>query len=152
MGVSIGIGVALSSKKKNNLFNVYVIVGDGECNEGSVWEAAMAAPNFRLNNLYVIIDNNGFQQTGTNTESMETGDLKKKWESFGWYCENVDGHNLNEICNFFDRSKKIEKPKALIAKTIKGKGFSFSENNNSWHHSVLTKSLYEKALRFFIIS
>ena len=146
MGISLGIGVALSSKKKNNNFNVYVIVGDGECNEGSVWEAAMAAPNFKLNNLYVIIDNNSFQQTGSNKDIMDTGDLTKKWESFGWYTKNIDGHNINEIFEFFQNTKEINKPKALIAKTVKGKGFSFSENDNNWHHSVLTKSLYDQAI------
>ncbi len=146
MGISLGIGVALSSKKKNNNFNVFVIVGDGECNEGSVWEAAMAAPNFKLNNLYVIIDNNGFQQTGSNKDIMDTGDLTKKWESFGWYTKNIDGHNINEIFEFFQNTKEINKPKALIARTVKGKGFSFSENDNNWHHSVLTKSLYDQAI------
>ena len=123
-----------------------MIVGDGECNEGSVWEAAMAAPNFKLNNLYVIIDNNGFQQTGSNKDIMDTGDLTKKWESFGWYTKNIDGHNINEIFEFFQNTKEINKPKALIARTVKGKGFSFSENDNNWHHSVLTKSLYDQAI------
>ena len=147
MGLSLGIGVAISSKRKKNSFNVYVIVGDGECNEGSVWEAAMAAPNFKLDNLYVIIDKNNFQQTGTNKEIMNVENLKDKWSSFGWHTVEIDGHNIQDLYNFFNRSKKIEKPKAIIANTIKGKGFSFSENNNDWHHSVLTKSFYEKAIK-----
>ena len=147
MGLSLGIGVAISSKKKKKNFNVYVIVGDGECNEGSVWEAAMAAPNFKLDNLFVVIDKNNFQQTGSNKEIMNVESLKEKWSSFGWFTTELNGHNISELYNFFNESKKINKPKAIIANTIKGKGFSFSENNNDWHHSVLTKSIYEKAMK-----
>ena len=147
MGLSLGIGVAISSKKKKKNFNVYVVVGDGECNEGSIWEAAMAAPNFNLNNLYTIIDKNNFQQTGSNKEIMNVDNLKDKWSSFGWHTVELDGHDVQALYNFFSQSKKINKPKAIIAKTIKGKGFSFSENNNEWHHSILSKSFYEKALK-----
>ena len=147
MGLSLGIGVALSSKKKNKKFNVYVIVGDGECNEGSIWEAAMAAPNFKLDNLYVIIDKNNFQQTGSNKEIMNVDNLNDKWSSFGWETTELNGHNVNELYDYFQKSKKTNKPKAVIANTVKGKGFSFSENNNDWHHSVLTNSFYEKALK-----
>jgi transketolase len=146
MGLSLGIGVAIASKKKKKKLNVFVILGDGECNEGSVWEGAMAAPNFKLDNLHVIIDRNNFQQTGSNQEIMDLGDLKKKWISFGWETIELDGHNLNELYNYFSKSDEIKKPKAIIANTIKGKGFSFSENDNSWHHGILTKSIYEKAL------
>jgi len=146
MGVSLGIGVALASKKKKKDFNVYVVVGDGECNEGSIWEAAMAAPNFKLNNLYVIIDKNNFQQTGSNKEIMDVENLKDKWTSFGWNTVEIDGHNIKELYNFFTKNNNSSKPKAIIAKTIKGKGFSFSENNNDWHHSVLSKSFYEKGI------
>ena len=147
MGLSLGIGVAISSKKKKKNFNVYVIVGDGECNEGSIWEGAMAAPNFNLDNLYVIIDKNNFQQTGSNKEIMNVGNLKDKWSSFGWHTVELDGHNVQELYNFFQDSKNINRPKAIIANTIKGKGFSFSENNNDWHHSILSKSFYEKAIK-----
>jgi|TARA_B110000027_G_scaffold70404_1_gene75269 transketolase len=146
MGLSLGIGVAISSKKKKKNFNIYVVMGDGECNEGSVWEAAMAAPNFKLDNLYVIIDKNNFQQTGSNKEIMNVESLKEKWQSFGWQTSEIDGHNIEELYDYFEKSKEVKKPKALIANTIKGKGFSFSENNNDWHHAVLTKSLYETAM------
>ena len=146
MGLSLGIGVAIASKKKKKKLNVFVMLGDGECNEGSVWEGAMAAPNFKLDNLHVIIDRNNFQHTGSNKEIMDLGDLKKKWISFGWETIELDGHNLNELSNYFSKSDEIKKPKAIIANTIKGKGFSFSENDNSWHHGILTKSIYEKAL------
>ena len=146
MGLSLGIGVAISSKKKKKKFKVYVIIGDGECNEGSIWEAAMAAPNFKLNNLYVIIDKNNFQQTGSNKEIMNVENLKDKWSSFGWHTTELDGHNIQDLQNFFKESKNIDKPKAIIANTVKGKGFSFSENNNDWHHSILSKSFHEKAI------
>ena len=146
MGLSLGIGVAISLKKKEKKNNVYVILGDGECNEGSVWEASMAASNFNLNNLYAIIDKNNFQQTGSNKDIMDTADLFKKWSSFGWDTVELNGHNLEELYNYFSEEKTSKKPKAIIANTIKGRGFSFSENNNEWHHAVLTKSLYDKAI------
>tara|TARA_Y100001970_G_scaffold243737_1_gene309279 strand:- start:1095 stop:1928 length:834 start_codon:yes stop_codon:yes gene_type:complete len=146
MGLSLGIGVALAGKKKNKKYRVFVVLGDGECNEGSVWEAAMSAPNFKLNNLTIIIDNNKFQQTGSNKEIMDTTNLKKKWESFGWDVFEINGHDLNEIDNFFSMTISSDKPKALIANTVKGKGFSFSENNNDWHHSILSKKFYDQGL------
>jgi len=145
MGLSIAIGLSISAKKKKKDFKVYVIIGDGENNEGSIWEAAMSAPNFKLDNLYVIIDKNNFQQTGTNKEIMNTESLSEKWKSFGWEVSEANGHDIIELFNFFE--KKSPKPKLLIANTVKGKGISFSENNNDWHHAVLTKSLYEKALK-----
>tara|TARA_A100001011_G_C14314821_1_gene847437 strand:+ start:3322 stop:4155 length:834 start_codon:yes stop_codon:yes gene_type:complete len=146
MGLSLGIGVAISLKKKNKKNNVYVILGDGECNEGSVWEASMAASNFNLDNLYAIIDKNNFQQTGSNKDIMDTADLFKKWSSFGWDTYELDGHNIEELYNYFNKEQISKKPKAIIANTIKGKGFTFSENNNDWHHAVLSKTLYDKAI------
>tara|TARA_B100000963_G_scaffold361722_1_gene398991 strand:+ start:17115 stop:17963 length:849 start_codon:yes stop_codon:yes gene_type:complete len=146
MGLSIGIGLAISSKKKSKPFNVFVVLGDGECNEGSVWEAAMSAPKFGLDNLNVIIDKNNFQQTGSNEEIMNLDNLSEKWKSFGWDVSELDGHNLKELKNYFDTDKNNKKPKVLIANTIKGKGFTFSENNNSWHHSVVTKSIYDQGV------
>jgi len=146
MGLSLGIGVAIAAKKRKKNFNVYVILGDGECNEGSVWEAAMAAAHFELDNLNIIIDKNNFQQTGSNNEIMKTESLKNKWNSFGWHTTEVDGHNIE---NLYDCLGDLNnnKPNAIVANTIKGKGFSFSENNNEWHHSVLSKSNYDKALK-----
>ena len=124
-----------------------MIVGDGECNEGSVWEAAMAAPNLNLDNLYVIVDKNNFQQTGSNKEIMNTENLREKWNSFGWCTSEIDGHNIEEIIDNFKKINNKKKPKAIIANTIKGKGFSFSEDNNDWHHSVLTKKMYDQAIQ-----
>ena len=146
MGLSIGIGTSLAAKKKKKNYTTYVIIGDGECNEGSIWESAMAAPNLKLNNLVVILDNNGFQQTGKNSEILNLKNLSVKWKSFGWETITVDGHNISKILKAL-KNDSSKKPKIIIAETIKGKGFSFSENNNSWHHSVLSKSNYEQGLK-----
>lgn len=146
MGLSLGIGVALAGKRKQNNYKVYVVMGDGECNEGSVWEAAMAASQFKLDNLVGIIDRNNFQQTGSNSEIMSLGDLAAKWRCFGWDVVEVDGHSIGELYDAFHKTRIPEKPFAIIAHTIKGKGFSFSENNNAWHHAPLSKSQYDLAI------
>ena len=147
MGLALGIGVALTGKRRNKKYNVFVLMGDGECNEGSVWEAALAAPQFRLDNLFAIVDRNNYQQTGSNEDIMSVGDLESKWKSFGWHVKSVDGHNIEELYDVFTAEKKQNKPVAIIAHTIKGKGFSFSENNNDWHHAPLTNSQYEIAIK-----
>ena len=107
----------------------------------------MSAQHLSIKNLTLVIDNNNFQQTGSNSEIMNLGNIKKKWDSFGWYTKVCDGHNINELIDSFEDFQKIDKPKVLICKTIKGKGFKFSENNNKWHHSVLSKSQYDEALK-----
>ena len=146
MGLSLGIGVALAAKQKKSKHKVYVLMGDGECNEGSVWEAAMAASQFKLDNLVGIVDKNNFQQTGSNSEIMSVGDLAAKWSGFGWHVVDVDGHNVGELYDAFLSENPQETPVSIIANTIKGKGFSFAENNNAWHHSPLSKSQYELAV------
>ena len=145
MGLSLGIGVALAAKIRNKNFKTYVLIGDGECNEGSVWEAAMSAPHFQLKNLTAILDNNNLQQTGSNKEIMSSSNLEKKWTSFNWHTITVDGHNTDELEKAFN--VESNKPKLILAKTIKGKGFKFSENNNEWHHKVLTKNQYDIAIQ-----
>jgi transketolase len=146
MGLSLGIGVAVSGKMNHHDYRVFVLLGDGETNEGSVWEAALAGPHFKLDNLVAIIDRNNLQQTGAGVDIMNTGDIAAKWESFGWQVEKVDGHNIGELYDVFSRKNTSGKPLAVIANTIKGKGLSFAENNNSFHHAVLTKANYELAL------
>ena len=133
-------------KKRKLNFKTYVILGDGECNEGSVWEGAMLASHLKLNNLVVIVDRNNFQQTGKSDDILNLGNLHEKWKSFGWHTKEVDGHNLLEIQTHLKLDEHSDKPKAIIAKTIKGKGLSFAENNNEWHHKVLTKKNYEMAI------
>ena len=142
MGLSVGIGNAIAAKRKGPMFRTFVLLGDGECNEGSVWEAAMAAAHFQLDNLIAIVDRNNYQQTGANSDIMNLGDLCKKFDSFGWYAIEIDGHDIPSIYTALNEDSG-GKPKAIIANTIKGKGFSFSENNNEWHHNVLTQKLYE---------
>ena len=150
MGLSLGIGVALAGKKNNLDYKVYVLMGDGECNEGSIWEAAMAAPQYKLDNLVAILDRNNLQQTGTNSEIMSVGDLGSKWKSFGWEVCEIDGHNVPEIYKTFLSVKDQNGPTAIVANTVKGKGFSFAENNNAWHHAPLSSSQYEAALEELI--
>ena len=145
MGLSLGIGVAISAKRKKKDYQTYVLLGDGECNEGSIWEGAMLASHLQLNNLTVIVDNNGFQQTGSNSEILKVKSLKDIWSGFNWETIESDGHDIESLIKSFDL--KTDKPKVIIAKTIKGKGFSFSENNNEWHHKVLTKNQYDIALK-----
>lgn len=146
MGFSLATGVAIALKKKKLSNKVFVLIGDGECNEGSIWETALSAPNLNLNNLTVIIDNNSFQQTGSNQEIMDIGDLEKKWSSFNWITKKIDGHNPDEIFNALKPTDE-KLPKVLICKTVKGKGFSFSENNNDWHHKIMSKDNYDLALK-----
>ena len=107
----------------------------------------MAAAKFELDNIFLIVDKNNFQQTGSTEEIMQLNNLEDKWKSFGWNSETIDGHNIDEIINYFSNIKNTKKPNALIMNTIKGKGFSFSEKNNDWHHAVLTKKLYEEAVK-----
>lgn len=147
MGLSLGIGVALAGKKRNSKYKVYVLMGDGECNEGSVWEAAMAASQFKLDNLVAVIDRNNFQLGGLNCEIINLGDLAAKWRSFGWDVLEVNGHNIDELFDAFTKPNTAEKPKVIIANTIKGKGISFAENNNAWHHAALSKSQYDTAIK-----
>ena len=149
MGLSLGIGVAVAGKKRGADYRVFVLLGDGECNEGSVWEAAMAAPHLKLDNLVAVVDRNRFQQTGANEEIMRLGDAAEKWRCFGWETFEVDGHNIEELLDVLSRPLVKDTPRAVIAHTIKGKGFSFSENNNAWHHAPLSHAQYDEAIAEF---
>ena len=147
MGLSIGIGLSIGYKRLNKQNKIFTLLGDGECNEGSVWEAVMSAPKFNLDNLTVFIDNNNYQQTGTNSEILKNDNLAKKWSNFGWNTNIVDGHNIEQIYNFLISTQtQNKKPNLAVCKTIKGKGVSFAENNNEWHHKVLTKKNYDAAI------
>ena len=123
-----------------------MILGDGECNEGSIWESAMFAPNNNLSNLNVIIDRNNFQQTGENKNIMDLRNLSDKWKSFGWDVFEINGHDINALNKYFENTNKVNSPKVLIANTLKGKGISFAENNNQWHHSILSENLYNDGI------
>lgn len=148
LGLSLGVGVALAGKKQQKDYKVYVLMGDGECNEGSVWEAAMAASHFKLDNLIAIIDYNKMQSDGASHTVLDMGDLGAKWASFGFNALTVDGHDTILMYDTFKMvsSKESGKPWVIIAHTVKGKGVSFMENNCEWHHNRLDQSKYEDAL------
>ena len=146
MGLPLGIGISIANKIKKNNFKTYVVIGDGECNEGSIWEGAMLAYSRKLNNLIVILDNNKYQQTGSTDTILKNTNFIQKWQSFGWDVAECDGHNYQEIFNCL-KFESESKPYIIIANTIKGKGFKFSENNNEWHHKILTKKLYDEAIK-----
>jgi transketolase len=145
-GLSMGIGIALAAKKKKSPFNVYVYMGDGECNEGSVWEAVMSAGQFGLDNLTAVVDYNKLQSDGDSQQIMDLADLAGKFKSFGWDVKEIDGHDIAKVVNAFEAPRIVGRPRVLVAHTIKGKGISFMENNNEWHHNRLTKANYELAL------
>lgn len=136
-GLSAAIGMALGLKIKKISSFVYCILGCGELQEGQVWEAAMAASHFKLENLIAIIDYNRLQIDGKMEEIMEVEPILQKWFSFGWYCLELDGHNFEQIISAIDLLKNIKsKPKIIIAHTTKGKGCSFMENNYEWHGKI----------------
>ena len=148
-GPSIAIGYALSAKMEKSEARSYCIVGDGECQEGQIWEAAMYAAARKLDNLMVIIDVNGFQNEKSVIETLPIGSLKDKWQSFGWHVFEIDGHDFQQILQTYTEAKKIEeKPSVLIAHTVKGKGVEYMENNNAWHSKLITDSEYEEAMAF----
>jgi transketolase len=145
-GLSMGIGIALAAKKKQRDFNVYVYMGDGECNEGSVWEAVMSAAQLGLDNLTAIVDYNKLQSDGDARLIIDFADLAGKFKSFGWDVQEIDGHAIPQIVDAFEGLREPGRPRILVAHTIKGKGVSFMENNNEWHHNRLTKANYDLAL------
>lgn len=133
-GFSTSIGMAIANKLDDNKGRIYVLLGDGEIQEGLVWEAAMSAGHYGLDNLTAILDFNGLQIDGPNEEVMNVNPVKEKWESFGWNVIEIDGHNFDEIIDAFNSAEQVkDKPTMVIAHTIKGKGVSFMEGNAGWH-------------------
>ena len=146
-GLSFGIGIALAGRLDRRDYRVYVLLGDGECDEGQVWEAAMASAHFKLDNLVAIIDHNKQQIDGWNRDVMNLEPLAEKWQAFGWHTIEVDGHELSQLITAFDEAKQVKgRPTAVIAHTIKGKGVSFMENNPDFHGRAPTAAEVEKAL------
>lgn len=135
-GMSIGLGMALAAKLQKQKHKVFVIVGDGEINEGSIWEAAMSASKHKLNNLKILIDYNKIQSYGFTKDVLNLEPLRKKWKSFGFEVSEVNGHNVNQLLKNFKKflKTKSSKPSVTICHTVKGKGFKFAENNPFWHH------------------
>ncbi len=147
-GLSFAIGVALAGRLNSQDYRTYALLGDGECNEGQVWEAAMAAAHFKIDNLTAIVDNNGLQLSGCNCDIMSLEPLGKKWAAFGWHVTEVDGHDLAQLLDAFDKAKKVKgKPAVTIAHTVKGKGVSFMENNVDFHGKAPSAEQLEIALK-----
>jgi transketolase len=146
-GLSIACGMAISLKQTGKKNLVYVLLGDGELNSGQVWEAAMTASKYKLDNIIAIVDRNNCQVDGPAEEVMPMEPLELKWNSFGWHTFNVDGHNIELLINIINSARhSTEKPKIIIAKTVKGCGISFMENKFEWHSGSLTDEQYQKGL------
>ncbi len=142
-GLSISLGMALGLKLDGNDARVYCVLGDGELNEGQVWEAAMAAAAFQANNLCAILDFNKIQASDTTKNLFPVKDVKEKWASFGWHVREIDGHDVGQILEALNETKGIKnKPCMIIAHTIKGKGFEFAENKAQFHNASLTEEQY----------
>lgn len=147
-GISVATGMAMAGKLDNKPYRVYCIMGDGEIEEGQVWEASMSAVKYKLDNLCIIVDNNNLQIDGTIEDVMSSYPIDKKFKSFGFQIINIDGHNYQEIIDAFDVARNIkEKPVCIIAKTIKGKGISYMENKIEWHGKAPNEEQYKEAIK-----
>lgn len=146
-GLSAANGMAIAGKIDNKNYRVYCILGDGEIEEGQIWEAAMASSKYKLDNLCVIVDNNNLQIDGTIEEVMSSYPIDQKFKSFGFEIINIDGHDIDEILKAFEVAKNVKgKPTCIIAKTVKGKGISFMENQVGWHGKAPNEEQYIKAM------
>jgi transketolase len=146
-GISVGLGMAVAGQYNGDDYMVYVITGDGELQEGIVWEAAMAAVHYRAGRLAVFVDHNGLQSAGEISKVSGLLPIRPKFESFGWHCQEIDGHDFNHILDAVERARQeTERPSMILAHTIKGKGVPFMENDNSWHKRVPTREQLEAAL------
>jgi transketolase len=147
-GFSVGVGLAMGAKLNGTAQKTYAVVGDGEINEGAIWEGALFAAHKALRNFMVIVDENGFQAMGSTEEVLKLGSIQAKFESFGFEAITIDGHDEAAIHNAITQlwASDSTAPKALIAKTVKGKGVPFMENNNAWHYTRLDANTYAQAL------
>ncbi len=147
-GLSFATGVALAGRLNSQKYRVHVLLGDGECDEGQVWEAAMAAAHFKVDNLVAIVDKNEQQIDGWTCDVMNLEPFNKKWQAFGWHVIEVDGHNFTQLIEAFDQAKLVKgQPTVIIAHTIKGKGVSFMENNPDFHGKAPSAAETEIALK-----
>lgn len=146
-GLSIGLGMALASRIQNRNYRIVAVLSDGECNEGTVWEAAMFAAAQRLDHVTVVVDFNRWQATDRSEEVMALSPLVDKWQAFGWSAVEVDGHDIEALADLMNRAPlESGKPTAIIARTIKGKGVSFMEDDNNWHYRVPNDKELQAAL------
>jgi transketolase len=147
-GLSVGVGMAIGAKMSKKAFRTFVLMGDGEQGEGSVYEAAMSASHYRLGNLVAIIDRNTLQISGKTEKVMSLEPMRERWEAFGWEVVDVAGNDIADLVRVFDALDYAgDKPKLLIAHTTKGNGVSFMENGAKWHHGVPAEEQYMKAIR-----
>ena len=147
IGLSTALGMSMALKLNNSPARVYAILGDGEINEGTVWEALMAAVKYKADNLCAVLDWNGVQLDGTADQIMPMGDIRAKFEAFGWHCIECDGHDVDALYDAFEQAKTIKGlPTIVLAHTIKGKGVSFMEGKNTWHGAPINDENYEKAM------
>jgi len=145
-GLPMGLGMALAGRIQNRAYRVYVVLGDGECNEGTIWEAALLAAAQKVANLCVVIDFNKWQATDRSEEVMALNPLVDKWRAFGWNAIEIDGNNLESLLTAFDKAQhELQKPTAIIAHTVKGKGISFMQDDNNWHYRIPTPEEVIKA-------
>jgi transketolase len=135
-GMPMGLGMALASRINQQAFNVFAVLGDGECNEGTIWEAAMMASAQKLTNLKIAVDYNKWQATGRSNEILDLSPLADKWRAFGWEVREIDGHDFSQIRSAYSEPVPSEKPLAIIANTVKGKGVSFMQDDNNWHYRI----------------
>ena len=148
IGLSVANGIAAAAKLDDKGIRVYILMGDGECDEGQVWEAAMTAAHYKLDNLLAIVDRNRCQIDGNTYEVMELEPFAAKWESFGWHVIRAVGHDIESLLKAFAEARNTKyKPSVVIADTIKGKGISFMENEFSWHSGNLTEEQFERGLK-----
>ncbi len=146
IGLSTACGMALAAKRECKSYMTYAIIGDGEMNEGQIWEAAMFASFYKLDNLTVLVDRNKMQNDGFTKDVMDMGDIAAKWRSFGWDTYEVDGHDINQLITTLRKTSE-ERPKVIICNTIKGKGVSFMELNIKFHGGCPTEAEYEAAIK-----
>lgn len=147
LGLSAAVGMALAGKRDGRAYRVYAVLGDGECQEGSVWEGAMFAAHYGLDNLTAIVDRNGIQQTGRTEERIRLDPLADKWRAFNWDVQEIDGHDMGAIVSALDRATAASgRPHAIIARTVKGKGVSFAEGVAGYHGKALTENELARAL------
>ena len=147
LGLSTAVGMALAARLDSAPTRVYAVLGDGEINEGTVWEACMAASKYHLGNLCAVLDWNGVQLDGTADEVMPMGDIRAKFESFGFYCIECDGHDVEALYNAFEEAKTVKGvPTIVLAHTVKGKGVSFMEGKNAWHGKAIGDEDFAKAM------
>ena len=145
-GISAACGMALAGKRTGKSYRVFSILGDGECQEGQVWEAAMFAAHYQLDNLIAFVDFNHLQIDGDVREVMNPTPIDKKFEAFGWYVQSIDGHDFDAIEQAVENAKAADKPAVIVCTTVKGKGVSFMENNYGWHGKAPNASEYETAM------